>query len=50
LFGIAMLAAPTLLHLPDDFRMPVYVIGVLSLFLCLTTKIRAQGTHSNVAI
>jgi hypothetical protein len=50
LFGVAMLAAPTLLHLPDDFRIPVYAIGVLSLLLCVTTRIRAQGTHSNATI
>ena len=50
LFGLAMLAAPTVLRLPDDGRIPVYVIGVLSLLLSLTTKIRAQGTRSNAAI
>src|ERR1700712_2737439 len=31
LFGLAMLATPTLLHLPNNSRIPVYVIGVLSL-------------------
>jgi hypothetical protein len=50
LFGLAMLAAPTVLRLPDDGRIPVYVIGVLSLLLSLTTKIRAQGTRSDAAI
>jgi hypothetical protein len=50
LFGLAMLVAPTLLPLPNDSRIPVYVIGVLSLFLALTTQIRAQGAHSNAAI
>jgi hypothetical protein len=50
LFGLALLAAPTLLHLPNDSRIPVYVIGVLSLFLALTTQIRAHGTHSNAPI
>jgi hypothetical protein len=50
LFGLAMLAAPTLLRLPDDSRIPVYVIGALSLFLSLTTKIRAQGTRSDATI
>lgn len=47
LFGFAMLAAPTLLRLPNDSRVPVYVIGALSLFLSVTTKIRAQGTRSD---
>lgn len=42
LFGLAMFAAPTLLDLPHDSRIPVYVIGVLSLFLSLTTSIRAR--------
>jgi hypothetical protein len=50
LFGLAMLATPMLLHLPNNYRIPVYVIGVLSLFLSLTTKIRAQGTRSEVTI
>jgi hypothetical protein len=50
LFGLAMLAAPTLLDLPNDSRIPVYVIGILSLFLSLTTKIRAQGTRSDATI
>jgi hypothetical protein len=50
LFGLAMLAAPTLLRLPNDSRIPIYVIGVLSLSLCLTTKVRAHGTHSSAAI
>jgi hypothetical protein len=50
LFGFAMLAAPTLLDLPNDSRIPVYVIGGLSLFLSLTTKNRAQGTRSDVTI
>ena len=36
LFGFAMLAAPTLLRVPIDTRVPVYVIGVLSLFLSVT--------------
>jgi hypothetical protein len=42
LFGVAMLLAPTLLHLPIDGRM----IGALSIFLSFTTKIRAHGTAS----
>jgi hypothetical protein len=46
LFGIAMLAAPTLLDLPADARTPVYAIGVLALLLVFVTKVRAQGTHS----
>jgi hypothetical protein len=50
LFGLAMLATPTLLHLPNNSRIPVYVIGVLSLFLSLTTKIRAQRTRSDATI
>jgi hypothetical protein len=50
LFGLAMLAAPTLLDLPHDSRIPVYVIGVLSLFLSLTTRIRAQGTGSHATV
>jgi hypothetical protein len=50
LFGLAMLAIPMLLHLPNDSRIPVYVIGVLSLLLSLTTKIRAQGTRSDATI
>ena len=50
LFGIAMLAAPTLLHLPIDSRAIVYVIGALSIFLSFTTKIRAQGTGSEAAV
>lgn len=50
LFGLAMLAAPTLLHLPNGSRIPVYAIGVLSLVLSVTTKIRAQGTRSETTI
>ena len=50
LFGIVMLVAPALLRLPNKAHVPLYVIGVLSLFLSLTTKIRAQGTHRNAAI
>lgn len=50
LFGLAMLAAPTLLRLPNDSRIPVYVIGVLSVLLSVTTKIRAQGTQSDAPI
>ena len=45
LFGLGMLAAPTLLRLPNGSRTPVYVIGVLSLVLSITAKIRAQGTQ-----
>jgi hypothetical protein len=50
LFGIAMLAAPTLLHLASRGGGIVYLIGALALLLTLTTKIRAQGTHSATAI
>jgi hypothetical protein len=50
LFGLAMLAAPTLLNLPHDSHISVYVIGVLSLFLSLTTRIRAQGTRSHATV
>jgi hypothetical protein len=50
LFGLSMLSAPTLLDLPNDSGVPVYVIGVLSLFLSVTTKIRAQGTRSDATI
>jgi hypothetical protein len=50
LFGLAMLAAPMVLRLPDEFRILIYVIGVLSIFLSLTTKIRAQGTRSDATI
>ena len=50
LFGIAMLAAPTLLHLPIDSRAIVYVIGALSILLSFTTKIRAHGTGSQAAV
>jgi hypothetical protein len=50
LFGLAMVAAPTLLRLPDDTRNPVYVIGVLSLILSVITKIRAQGSRSDATI
>jgi hypothetical protein len=50
LFGLAMLVAPTLLRLPNDSRILVCVIGVLSVFLSLTTKIRAQGTRSDATI
>src|SRR3978361_258567 len=39
LFGLAMLVAPTLLRLPSGSRTSVYVIGVLSLVLSVTTKI-----------
>jgi hypothetical protein len=49
LVGIIMLIVPTLLRLPNDTRMPVYVIGVLSLFLAATTKVRAQGTGSETS-
>jgi hypothetical protein len=34
-----------LLRLPSGSRTSVYVIGVLSLVLSVTTKIRAQGTQ-----
>ena len=47
LFGLAMVAAPTLLRLPNGSRTSVYVIGVLSLVLSVTTKIRALGTRSD---
>lgn len=50
LFGIAMLAAPTLLNLPIDSRGIVYVIGALSILLSFTTKIRAHGTGSQAAV
>jgi hypothetical protein len=50
LFGYAMLASPLLLRLPDNSRILVYVIGLLSLFLSFTTKIRAQGTRLDAAI
>jgi hypothetical protein len=50
LFGIAMLAAPTLLNLPIDSRAIVYVIGALSILLSFTTKIRAHGTGSRAAV
>jgi hypothetical protein len=50
LFGIAMLAAPTLLNLPIDSRAIVYVIGALSILLSFTTKIRAHGTGSQAAV
>jgi hypothetical protein len=45
LFGIVMLTFPTVLHLANDTRTPVYVIGVLSILLSLTTKVRAHGTR-----
>jgi hypothetical protein len=50
LFGLAMLAAPMALRLPDGSRILINVIGVLSIFLSLITKIRAQGTRSNATI
>ena len=50
LFGIAMLAAPTLLNLSIDSRVIVYVIGALSILLSFTTKIRAHGTGSQAAV
>jgi hypothetical protein len=50
LFGLAMLATPTLLHLPNSSRIPVYVIGALALILSVTTKIRAQGTRSDTTV
>lgn len=50
LFGVAMLSAPTLLNLPIDSRVIVYVIGALSILLSFTTKIRAHGTGSQAAV
>jgi hypothetical protein len=50
LFGITMLLAPTLLSIPSNGSAPVYSIGVLSILLSFTTKIRAQGTRSQAAI
>ena|ERR1700684_2425828 len=50
LFGFAMLLLPTLLRLPDNTQTPFYVIGVLSILLSLTTKVRAHGTQPEAAI
>jgi hypothetical protein len=50
LFGVAMLLAPTLLHLPPDGCMVVYMIGALSVFLAFTTKIRAHGSASKATV
>jgi hypothetical protein len=49
-FGLAMLAPPMVLRLPDESRILIYVIGVLFIFLSLTTKIRAQGTRSDATM
>lgn len=48
-FGIAVLAAPMLLHLPTGNSTIVYVIGALSVLLSFTTKIRVPGTGSEAA-
>ena len=45
-FGVAMLSTPWLLDLPAGSRTPVYTIGFLALLLVMTTKVRAQCTHS----
>ena len=47
-FGFGMLIVPTLLGLPLKEAIIVYVFGALALFLTLTTKIRAQGTHTEI--
>ena len=45
IFGLAMLAAPALLHIPSSNRGVIYTIGIVALLLAFTTKIRAYGTH-----
>jgi hypothetical protein len=45
IFGLAMLASPTVLNLPADHRAAVYAIGVIALLLVITTKVRAEGTR-----
>jgi hypothetical protein len=47
LFGLAMLIIPTLLHLPNDTRTPVYVIGMLSILLPLTTRFERLARNRN---
>jgi hypothetical protein len=50
LFGLAMLAAPSFLHISGGNGTIVYVIGALALVLTFTTKIRAQGTGSEAVV
>jgi hypothetical protein len=50
LFGVAMLFIPSLLNLPAVARTPVYAISILALLLAVTTKVRAEGTHSHSSI
>ena len=47
--GVALLFAPRFLRLPETQHTLIYAIGVLALFLVVTTRIRAQGTQSNKA-
>jgi hypothetical protein len=49
-YSLTKLLAPTLLSIPSNGSAPVYSIGVLSILLSFTTKIRAQGTRSQAAI
>lgn len=44
LFGVVMLFLPLTLDMTGTAQWPFFVIGVLSLALVLTTKIRAEGT------
>ena len=50
ILGAALLLAPTVFRIPENHRPLIYAIGVLALLLAVTTRIRAQGTQSNVAI
>jgi hypothetical protein len=44
LFGVVMLFLPLTLDMTGTAQWPFFVIGVLSLALVFTTKIRAEGT------
>lgn len=44
LFGVVMLILPLTLDMTGMAQWPFFVLGVLSLALVLTTKIRAEGT------
>lgn len=48
--GVALLFAPRFVRLPETQHTLIYAIGVLALFLAVTTRIRAQGTQSNEAM
>jgi hypothetical protein len=47
LYAVAILVSPAVFGITPGNRWPLYAIGVISLILIATTRIRAEGTAAS---